>query len=117
MGSDKRIINLVFTICLTLLITGCASTIKKKLDNYIGKDIFQAQKQFGFKFNSRKLNNGHTAYTWFRSRSANWTYQNMRGLSTHTCVIFIVANSTGKIISTQFRDTHSANLTCYRFID
>ena len=117
MGSNKKTLNLVFAICLTFLTIGCASTINKKLDKYKGKNIFQAQKQFGFKFITRKLSNGNTGYTWVKSRSANWIHQNMRGVSTDKCVIFIVANSSGKIISTQFKDTHSANLTCYKNID
>ena len=115
--SDKKKLNTVFAICLAFLITGCASTLKNKLDSYIGKNILQAQKQFGFKFTSKKLKNGNTTYTWIRSRSANWVYQNMRGQSTDKCLIFIVANATGKIISTRFKDTHSANMTCYKFID
>ena len=117
MGSNKKISYRVIAICLAFLIMGCASTINKKLDKYIGKDIFRAQKQFGFKFTTRKLSNGNTAYTWIRSRSANWMHQNMMGTSTDRCVIYIVADRTGKIISTQFKDTHSANMTCYKFID
>ena len=63
MISDKKKLNTVFGICLAFLITGCAATIKSKLDSYVGKNILQAQKQFGFKFTSKKLNNGNTAYT------------------------------------------------------
>tara|TARA_Y100001936_G_C16049567_1_gene656927 strand:+ start:410 stop:763 length:354 start_codon:yes stop_codon:yes gene_type:complete len=117
MRKNKINLKLVVAIGLTFLTIGCATILNKKLDTYKGKDIFQAQKQFGFKFTSRKLKNGHTAYTWIKSRSANWIYQNMRGTSTDKCVIFIVANTTGKIISTQFKDTHAANLTCYKYIN
>ena len=117
MASDKKKINAVFAICLAFLMMGCASTIKKKLDGYIGKDIFKAQKQFGFKFITTKLKNGNTIYRWIKSRSANWMHQNMTGTSTDRCVIYIVADRTDKIISIRFKDTHSANLTCYKYID
>ena len=117
MKINREIPKSVITICLVLLITGCASTINKKLDRYIGKNIFRAQKQFGFKFTTRKLKNGNIAYTWIRSRSANWMYQNMMGTSTDKCMIYIVADQSGKVISTQFKDTSSANLTCYKFVD
>lgn len=117
MASDKKKINAVFAICLAFLMMGCASTIKKNLDGYIGKDIFKAQKQFGFKFITTKLKNGNTIYRWIKSRSANWMHQNMIGTSTDRCVIYVVADRTDKIISIRFKDTHSANLTCYKYID
>ena len=99
-----------------LLFVGCASVIQTKLDSYIGRNILEAQKHFGFSFTVRKLRDGGTTYKWTKSRSAKWTHQGMGGLSTNKCVIFLVANSNGKIISTQFRDTHSANTTCLKII-
>jgi len=113
----KRRLNEVFVICLVFFLAGCASLIQKKLDSYIGRDIFEAQKHFGFNFTASKLSDGNTSYTWLRSRSARWIHQGMGGISTNKCVIYLVANSTGKIISTKFRDTHSANMTCYKLID
>ena len=102
---------------LVFMLAGCASIIQNRLDNYMGKDILMAHKQFGFNPTVRKLIDGNTVYTWIKSRSARWNHQGMGGISTNKCVISLMANSTGKIISTQFRDTHSANMTCYKHID
>jgi len=113
----KRRLNEVFVMYLVFMLAGCASIIQNRLDNYMGKDILMAHKQFGFNPTVRKLIDGNTVYTWIKSRSARWNHQGMGGISTNKCVISLMANSTGKIISTQFRDTHSANMTCYKHID
>ena len=113
----KKRLNEVFVIYLVFFLTGCASTIQSKLDNYMGKNILVAHRQFGFNPSVKKLINGNTVYTWVKSRSARWNHQGMGGISTNKCVISLMANSTGKIISTQFKDTDSANLACYKHID
>lgn len=71
----KTRLHEVLVICLMLLLVGCASSIQKKLDNFIGMDILDAQKHFGYNFKKTKLSDGNTAYTWIRNRSVGGIYQ------------------------------------------
>ena len=107
----------VLVICLVLLLAGCASSVQKKLDSYIGMDILEAQKHFGYNFKTTKLSDGNTAHTWVRSKSGGSVYQGTGGFSSNQCEFSLISDSNGKIISNQFRDTHKGTVTCYRYMD
>ena len=115
----------VLAICLVLLLVGCASMVQKKLDSFIGMDILEAQKQFGYNFKTTKLSDGNTAYTWIRDRTAGYiqgggfggTGSIIGGMSSAQCEFSFVADANGKIISNMFRDTKASSNTCWRYMD
>ena len=107
----------VLAICLVLLLVGCASMVQKKLDGFIGMDILDAQKHFGYNFKTTKLSDGNTAYTWIRNRSVGGIYQGTGGFASHQCEFSFVADPSGKIISNRFRDTHHGSGTCFKLMD
>ena len=113
---NKRLYE-VLAVCLVLLLVGCASSVQKKLDSFIGVDILEAQKQFGYNFKKTKLSDGNTAYTWIRSKTAGGFSGGTGGFASNQCEFSLIADSNGKIISSQFRDTHRGSVTCYRYMD
>ena len=110
-------VKTIFIFVMILFLGGCASSVQKKLDSYIGMDILEAQKVFGYNFKTTKLNDGNTAYTWIRSKSGGSIYKVTGGFSSNQCEFSLIADSNGKIISNQFRDTHRGSVTCFRYMD
>ena len=84
------------------------------MDSFIGMNILDAQKHFGYMFQTRQLIDGNIAYIWTRSGSRGYISGVIGGFKSHRCEIAFVTNSTGKIISNQFSDTRIDSLTCYR---
>ena len=112
----KKILYGVFVISLVFLLTGCTSSVQKKLDSFIGMNILDAQKHFGYMFQTRQLIDGNIAYIWTRGGSMGYISGGIGGFGSHRCEIAFVTNSTGKIISNQFSDTHFNSLNCYRLM-
>ena len=110
----KKILCRVFVISLVFLLTGCTSSVQKKLDSFIGMNILDAQKDLGYMFQTKQLSDGNIAYIWTRGRSMGYISGGVGGFASHQCEIAIVTNSTGKIISHRFSDTSIVNATCYR---
>ena len=110
----KKILYGVFVISLVFLLTGCTSSVQKKLDSFIGMNILDAQKDLGYMFQTKQLSDGNTAYIWTRSGSRGYISGGMGGFKSTHCEIAFVTNPTGKIISNQFSDTRIDSLTCYR---
>ena len=110
----KKILYGVFVISLVFLLTGCTASVQKKLDSFIGMNILDAQKHFGYMFQTRQLIDGNIAYIWTRGRSMGYISGGVGGFASHQCEIAFVTNSTGTIISNHFSDTRIDSLTCYR---
>ena len=109
----KKILYGVFVISLVFLLTGCTSSVQKKLDSFIGMNILDAQKDLGYMFQTKQLSDGNIAYIWTRGRSMWYISGGVGGFASHQCEIAFVTNSTGKIISNQFSDTSLDSSTCY----
>jgi hypothetical protein len=115
----------ILTIYLALLLVGCASSVQKKLDSYIGMDILEAQKHFGYNFKTTQLSDGNTAYTWTRDKTAGILQGNSFGgtgsisgmMVSHQCEFSLVADPDGKILSNRFRDSSVWNNTCWKLMD
>ena len=112
----KKILYGVFVISLVFLLTGCTSSVQKKLDSFIGMNILDAQKDLGYMFQTKQLSDGNIAYIWTRGRSMGYISGGVGGFASHQCEIAFVTNSTGKIISNQFSDAHFNSLNCYRLM-
>jgi hypothetical protein len=110
-------VKTIFIFVMILFLGGCASSVQKKLDVYIGMNILEAQKHFGYNFKTTKLNDGNTAYTWIRSKSGGSIHKGTGGIFSNQCEFSLIADPNGKIISNQFRDTHRDSVTCYRYMD
>ena len=110
----KKILYGVFVISLVFLLTGCTSSVQKKLDSFIGMNILDAQKDLGYLFQTQQLSDGNIAYIWTRGRSMGYINKGFGGFTSHQCEIALVTNSTGQIISHRFSDTRIDSLTCYR---
>ena len=113
---NKRLYE-VLAVCLVLLLVGCASSVQKKLDSFIGMNILDAQKHFGYMFQTRQLIDGNIAYIWTRGGSMGYISGGIGGFGSHRCEIAFVTNSTGKIISNQFSDSHPHALNCNRLLE
>ncbi len=124
-GILKARLYTVFAICLVLLTVGCASSVQNKLDSFIGMDILDAQKHFGYNFKTTKLSDGNTAYTWIRDRTAGFIQGNSfggtgsltGGMASHQCEFSLVADPTGRIISNRFGDSSVWGNTCWKLMD
>ena len=112
----KKILYGVFVISLVFLLTGCTSSVQKKLDSFIGMNILDAQKDLGYMFQTKQLSDGNIAYIWTRSKSMGYISGGIGGLASHQCEIAFVTNSTGKIISNQFSDSHPHSINCNRLL-
>ena len=112
----KKILYGVFVIFLVFLLTGCTSSVQKKLDSFIGMNILDAQKHFGYIFQTRQLIDGNIAYIWTRGSSMGYISGGIGGLVSHRCEIAFITNSTGKIISNQFSDSHPHSINCNRLL-
>ena len=113
----KKILYGVFVIFLVFLLTGCTSSVQKKLDSFIGMNILDAQKDLGYMFQTKQLSDGNIAYIWTRGRSMGYISGGIGGFASHRCEIAFVTNSTGKIISNQFSDTSRNSLNCNRLLE
>ena len=113
----KKILYGVFVISLVFLLTGCTSSVQKKLDSFIGMNILDAQKDLGYMFQTKQLSDGNIAYIWTRGRSMGYISGGVGGFASHQCEIAFVTNSTGKIISNQFSDSHPHALNCNRLLE
>ena len=112
----KKILYGVFVISLVFLLTGCTASVQKKLDSFIGMNILDAQKHFGYIFQTRQLIDGNIAYIWTRTRSGGYISGGMGAWGSQRCEIAFVTNSTGKIISNQFSDSHPHSINCNRLL-
>ena len=112
----KKILYGVFVISLVFLLTGCTSSVQKKLDSFIGMNILDAQKDLGYMFQTKQLSDGNIAYIWTRGRSMGYISGGIGGLVSHRCEIAFITNSTGKIISNQFSDSHPHAINCNRLL-
>jgi hypothetical protein len=113
----RKILHKVLAIFLLLLLAGCASSVQKNLDRFMGMDILEAQKHFGYNFKTTKLSDENTAYTWIRNKSSGAVHQGSGGFASHQCEFSLVADPSGKIISNMFRDTHHSSSTCWKLMD
>ncbi len=121
----KKILYGVLVMGLVFLLAGCASLVQKKLDSFMGMDILEAQKHFGYDFKTTKLNDGNTAYTWVRNRTAGFLSGSAAGgtgflsggMASNQCEFSFVADANGQIISNRFRDTKMASNTCWKLMD
>ena len=113
----KKILCGVFVISLVFLLTGCTSSVQKKLDSFIGMNILDVQKDLGYMFQTKQLSDGNIAYIWTRSGSRGYISGGIGGFGSHRCEIAFVTNSTGKIISNQFSDSHPHALNCNRLLE
>ena len=112
----KKILYGVFVISLVFLLTGCTSSVQKKLDSFIGMNILDAQKDLGYMFQTKQLSDGNIAYIWTRGGSRGYISGGIGGCRSHRCEIAFVTNSTGKIISNQFSDSHPHSINCNRLL-
>jgi hypothetical protein len=113
----KKPLHKILVGFLLILLAGCASSVQKNLDRFMGIDILEAQKHFGFNFKTTKLSNGNTAYTWIRNKSSGAIHQGSGGFASHQCEFSFVADPSGKIISNMFRDTAPSSNTCWKLMD
>jgi len=107
------LLSLTFLFSVVFLLTGCTSSVQKKLDSFIGMNILDAQKDLGYMFQTRQLSDGNIAYIWTQGSSMGYISGGIGGLVSHRCEIAFITNSTGKIISNQFSDTSLDSATCY----
>ena len=96
---------------LILLLGGCSKLKTKNynppqwaevndeyLAQFIGKDISEAQKTFGYKFTTNKLDENRTAYIWEMDRQMGTLLTSNK---TVHCNWSFIADATGKILDTQ----------------
>ena len=107
------LLSLTFLFSVVFLLTGCTSSVQKKLDSFIGMNILDAQKDLGYMFQTRQLSDGNIAYIWTQGSSMGYISGGIGGLVSHRCEIAFITNPTGKIISNQFSDTSLDSATCY----
>ena len=112
----KKILYGVFVIFLVFLLTGCTASVQKKLDSFIGMNILDAQKDLGYMFQTKQLSDGNIAYIWTRGRSMGYISGGTGAWGSQRCEIAFVTNSTGKIISNQFSDSHIHSINCNRLL-
>ena len=113
----KTRLHEVLAICVVLLLVGCASSVQKKLDSYIGMDIETAQRQLGFDFKTNQLRNGKTAYTWVYGETVGFLTKGTGGVVSHRCEINLITDNEGKVISNRFHDTSSLDkATCWNYL-
>jgi len=96
--------KLIWGVIVSLILSGCASSVQKKLDAYNGQDIEVAQKGLGYNYSTRPLKNGKTAYTW------------VNHYITDKCEFTLITDTNGKVLENRFRD-NSGGATCSLYID
>ena len=78
----------------------------KYLSSFVGKDISQPQKKFGYSFITRDLEGGKKAFVWHRSNQRSEIYGNSRYIAgssnTFTCEWSFVTNDKGVVLDYQW---------------
>jgi hypothetical protein len=112
--------NLLVIICFGLLV-GCSAVDSLKTKNYsppqfvpwedhlssfVGKDISQPQKRFGYNFITRELGGGKKAFIWQRAERRSKIYGNSNYITgrsnTFTCEWSFVTNDSGMVLDYQW---------------
>ncbi len=104
----------IFVWALILFLSGCAAIKTKNysppvwtelndeyLNSFIGKDISEAQKMFGYKFSTNDLGNNRKAYIWEMDRQMGFGMSLIGSTKTVPCNWTFVTNLNGKILDSQ----------------
>ena len=107
----KKIVILGLIILLIALVSGCARLKTKEyappvwaevtdedLAKFVGKDISEAQKVFGYKFITNQLDENRKAYIWEMDRQMGTL---LTSTKTVHCNWAFITDPSGKILDTQ----------------